>query len=108
MNLALQSVSLGQEFVVSGRVTRNEDVEVNRVSITKDLICYHFALYPESREKPLKRLLSKGMTRSSRSNWGLGTRGPYRKLYGNPGKRGQRPQLKEWQWEHRRDGFRTY
>ena len=95
MHLALQSVSLGQEFVVSGRVTRNEDVEVNRVSITKDLICYHFALYPESREKPLKRLLSKGMTRSSRSNWGLG-------------KRGQRPQLKEWQWEHRRDGFRTY
>ena len=87
MNLALQSVSLGQEFVLSGGVTRNEDIEVNRASITKDLIYHHFALYPKSRKKPLKRLLSRGMTRSSRSNWGLGARGPCRRLYGNPGKR---------------------
>lgn len=54
MDLTLQSASLGQEFVVSGGVTRNEDVEVNRACITKGLICYHFALYPESREKPLQ------------------------------------------------------
>ena len=54
MNLTLQSVSLGQEFVVSKGVTKNEDVEVNRACIAKGLICYHFALYPESREKPLK------------------------------------------------------
>ena len=67
------------EYNETGRVIKNEDEEVNRDYIIKGLMCHHL----DSTLKAMRshvRLLSKGMTSSSRSSVdeGVGGTGGYR------------------------------
>ena len=64
----------GREFILSGGVTRNEDKEVNRACITKDLIC-HLLRYILQAMRSHLRLVSNGMTHYSRSNMEEGVGG---------------------------------